>query len=412
MSKARGAVLIALATVNLLLLAVLASMIVALRGAALSSPTLSPRSTPTPQQTASPAPLAATPPPRTATLLPQTITPLSASILPPASPTASPAATPTGIAASCLITTSGGLISEIQAITAAMPGPASEGMTVPTLAQMAAWERLLRALDQGDTDTGCAILAAEGFAYHIERFTDLPFDDEQYLIVRENVPPSLGWGTVVLRLGAARPLVIEVPHPAADEGSELEAAAIFRQVRARALLLAGTHRCANTAFSPCLGVTMACGQQEPYRQSDTAHATQTMFHAAHRALVPCGGERVAIQLHVNSLLSCPDVFISNGTLNPGTLTLQLYTHTVRRCGDFTIDVADGQADGAQAECGFRGDGVQAVYSNSCGLAAPPDACSGYTSRVYGPETFINIEQSPDFQQDYDCLIDALKEVFE
>ncbi len=357
----------------------------------------------------SPAQSEAAVPTRAATPTRQPPTTIRASPL----PTIAITPTPTEIAASCVITTSGGLITEIQAIVAAMPGKDSDGMAVPSDAQMAAWETLVQALAAGDTAATCGIIQSEGFSYHIERFTDLPFEREQYLILRENSPAAVGWGTVVVRLGEAKGIVVEAPHPLADERTEVQAATLFRELRAQAMIVAGAHRCADAAFSPCLGLTIACGQQEPYRASDVAHAAQTMFQAAHRALVPCGGETVAIQLHTNSLAACPDVFLSNGTLHPGPLAMRLYEKTAEHCGDFAVDVADGQpGDSSPSECGFPGDGVQAVYSNSCGLASPPDACTGYASQVYGPETFINIEQSPAFREDFTCLVDALKEVFE
>ena len=64
------------------------------------------------------------------------------------------------------------------------------------------------------------------------------------------------------------PLIIEVPHPVADWFTDPQAVTIFRQSRARALLVAGTHRCANSDFSTCTGQTWACGPLEAYRVSD------------------------------------------------------------------------------------------------------------------------------------------------
>jgi hypothetical protein len=184
--------------------------------------------------------------------------------------------------------------------------------------------------------------------------------------------------------------VIQVPHPIADDRTALQGADLFRRLKARALMIAGAHRCANADFSPCSGTTVACGPLEPYRSSDVAHAAQTAFQAAHKALVPCGGARVAVQLHGNGLAACPDLFISNGTLNPRRTTLDLYARAARRCSGYSV----GLADGLEGECAFNGGAtVQAVYSNGCALDPPLDACTGYAESAPEAEPFIFLEQS-------------------
>jgi hypothetical protein len=200
--------------------------------------------------------------------------------------------------------------------------------------------------------------------------------------------------------------VIQVPHPVADDRTALQGADLFRRLKARALMIAGAHRCANADFSPCSGTTVACGPLEPYRSSDVAHAAQTAFQAAHKALVPCGGARVAIQLHGNGLAACPDLFISNGTLNPRSTTLDLYASAARRCSGYSV----GLAGGLEGECAFNGGAtVQAVYSNGCALKPPLDTCTGYPEWSSNPERFIFLEQSIGLRLDYDCLVEALEE---
>ena len=307
--------------------------------------------------------------------------------------------------AACPLTAAGGLITEIQAIVAVMPGPGSNGFVLPTDAQMANWEKLVKALAGGDVATACSL--AQDFPYQIYRFTDLPYNRETFLLLKENPPVRLGWGTYVFRTGEAQPLIVEVPHPAADWNSEIEAVEIFRKLGAQALLVAGTHRCANQEFSACLGTTIACGQVEPYRISDAGHTAQTLFQAAHQALVPCDGETVALQLHVNSLSTCPDLFVSNGTLFPGSLTNGLFEAMAGSCRDFSVDIADGEA----GECGFTGGGgPQAVFTNGCGLSPAPDACTAEVNRPSGADQFISLEQSVAVMKDFDCLIEALQAV--
>jgi hypothetical protein len=241
----------------------------------------------------------------------------------------------------CPVPLSGGLISELRPVLAAIPGPGTQAMLVPSDSQMVAWEFLVRSMSEGDVDTACQVLLAFDFPYTLLDFTDLPEANARYLALVEDTPVAYGWGTYVVRTGpadteAVSEAVIQVPHPIADDRTALQGADLFRRLKARALMIAGAHRCANADFSPCSGTTVACGPLEPYRSSDVAHAAQTAFQAAHKALVPCGGARVAVQLHGNGLAACPDLFISNGTLNPRRTTLDLYASAARRCSGYSV----------------------------------------------------------------------------
>jgi hypothetical protein len=308
-----------------------------------------------------------------------------------------------------VITQTGGLVTEMQAVIQAMPGAGSNGMRVPDVSQMAAWKRILQSTLQGDTRTACALIRENDFPYHILDFTDVPYNRERYWILEEDRPIHVGWGTYVIRAkGFSSEVVVEAPHPIADDRTELEGVVIFRQINARALLVAGTNRCANQDYSPCSGKTMSCGQLEPYRTSDVAHAAQSMFQAAHEALVSCGGGRVALQLHGNDLGNCPDVFVSNGTLIPHRLSAQIFERAVESCSPFTVDLAEGK----QAECAFyNGSSVQAVYSNGCATNPDIDACTAYVGQPSNPEQFISIEQSSRLRLNYACFTDALKLVW-
>jgi hypothetical protein len=307
----------------------------------------------------------------------------------------------------CPVAFSGGLISELRPILAAIPGPGTEGMRVPSDPQLIAWEYLLRSIDSGDTETACEILHAFDFPYTLLDFTDTPAGGARYLALVEDIPVTFGWGAYVVRTGEAKAeLVIQAPHPIADDRTALQAADLFRRLEARALMIAGAHRCANSDYSPCSGVTVACGALEPYRSSDVAHAVQSAFQAAHKALVPCGGERTAVQLHGNGLESCPDLFISNGTLNPRRMTLELYQAASKRCTGFSVDLADSN----EGECAFNGGAtVQALWSNGCALVPPVDACEGFAEIAPEREGFIFLEQSERLRREYGCLVKALEE---
>jgi hypothetical protein len=309
----------------------------------------------------------------------------------------------------CPVSVSGGLVTEMRMIIAAMPRAGSNGFVPPTDAQITGWELLVQAVVDDDLPVACSLIQTYGFPYQLVQFTDAFFEDQQYVMLREIAPVQAGWGTYVFRtIPGATPLVVEVPHPKADWNTEIEGVEIFRKLNARALLVAGAHRCANDTFSPCAGTTIACGQVEPYRVSDVGHGVQNMFHATHRALVDCRSKTVAIQLHGNSVSNCPDVFVSNGTTNPGAMAGNISDRIASSCGDYSVDLADGEA----GECAFTGGGAaQAVLTNGCGFSNPPDACTGYTLRPSGPDQFISIEQSLKVRQNFDCLVTALDNIF-
>ena len=314
----------------------------------------------------------------------------------------------------CIVWVSGGLITEIQSIMTVLPAfgdqlSVSDGMIVPTTEQMAAWESIIQNTTTGNLTAACDLIRSNQFPYHLVEFMDTPYNNEKYVILRENQPISVGWGTYVIRSGASvNAIVVEVPHPIADENTEVEGVEIFRHLQARALLLAGTHRCANQAFSTCEGQTVACGVQEPYRSSDVAHTIQSMFQAAHQRLVICGEQTVVIQLHGNGLSSCPDLFISNATIFPGTLTHQIYEQARQKCQSFSVDIADG----SPSECAFNGGAsVQAMYTNSCTSSSPQVTCDRFAASPVGPDQFISLEQSPVFRKDFECLLLALMDVF-
>jgi len=398
----RWLILALLGLVDLIVLALFGALVLPgwlslrAKGTLLPSPTL--------VQTSLQDEIVNSPSPPLPSLSPTPFEPTDTSIPLSPSPTAS-----SSITATCVITASGGLGSEIYDIVQGMPGPDSNGMVIPTDAQMATWETLVKAIADGDRVAACNLIQGNAFPYHLVHFTDVRDNNASYWILKEDAPVSVGWGTTVIRVGGVfTDVVVEVPHPVGDWRTDPEGVAIFRGLKARALLVAGAHRCTDSAYSPCGGSTVVCGKLEPYRASDVAHSPQTMFQAAHRALVPCGGMTVALQLHANSLAGCPDLFISNGTLLPGRLADRLSQHATMTCSAITVDIADG----VQPECGFTGgSNVQGLYSNGCAASPPSEACSTGLTRPANPEQFIMLEQSTALRNDYACLVEALKETF-
>lgn len=71
--------------------------------------------------------------------------------------------------------------------------------------------------------------------------------DQDFLVLAElsQARPRRYWGTFVIRLGAARPFLVEVPRPLDDLNSLEFGVHLFERLRARSLLLAGSHNEAN-----------------------------------------------------------------------------------------------------------------------------------------------------------------------
>ena len=308
--------------------------------------------------------------------------------------------------ASCVTFKEGNLIDEIRSIVAQMPGTGSNGMSIPSAAQMEAWEVLLDAVARGDLAAACDTIATHSFPYTIVHYTDTGSSNAEYWLIEENLPPSVGWGTYVIADEAETDLVIEVPHPGCEWKTEEEGVELLRQMRARAVLVAGTHRCANTDYSPCSGTTSFCGVEEPHRTSDVAHATQTIFFASHRALVVPGSDAVAVQLH--GCVDCPDLFISNGTYAPGELAQELFRQSVSACAPLAVDLADcNPLDWPLAGT----TNVEGRYSNGTGTLPGFDACTENAPGPSEPEQFLHLEQSRALRDDLGCLITALRRTF-
>jgi hypothetical protein len=119
----------------------------------------------------------------------------------------------------------------------------------------------------------------------------------RYVLFFESGRAGIG-PTVAIAVNPARDLVIEAPHPIIDRYSDRQAAVLFLELGARALVIAGANRCAAKAESPCSGKTRVCGDgNNPYRASDPAHNPATLFHVAHRVFSRQWPQSVVVQPH-------------------------------------------------------------------------------------------------------------------
>jgi len=197
-----------------------------------------------------------------------------------------------------------------------------------------------------------------------------------------------GHATLVVATDFDRNVVIEAPHVPEDHGSDAEAALLFDDVRAKALIVAGAHRCANPAPSGC-HPNKACSAARESAESDTSHSVTSALHAMHL------GYRLTssaiVQLHTNhAQVLNGDIRVSNGTkaVIPGTYADTFYAALkvpgvdVRGCNDAESPPPTG------AFCG---------ETNAQGLASngAEDACFGRASSTGGAAAhrFVHVEQS-------------------
>jgi hypothetical protein len=121
-----------------------------------------------------------------------------------------------------------------------------------------------------------------------------------------------GAGAIVLRVGAASPLLVEAPHTFFDQGTLPIAVTFFNVLRARALLVSTAHRYGGKPAPPGdeeegQGEGGAAGKRRPPPPSDVAHAERSFFLAAHKALLEALPRPLTVQLHGYQDTSAPDV---------------------------------------------------------------------------------------------------------
>lgn len=286
-----------------------------------------------------------------------------------------------------------------------LPAADSEGFLIPDATQISAFQSLLTSLLAGEGSGHEQALSDLGY-----ELTTIDFDDGSAMAWALHETSSTGGGTYLINPTATSDLIIEVPHPLADDKTLEEGAFLFQDLKARALYIAGAHRCADANESVCSGTTDACGSVGPYRISDVAHAVDNFFHAAHVTTDDTSINYVFISLHSYQPASGePTVILSNGTKS--------------NVGDYSY--VNEMADALDALMG----GTE--YANSCNRVVDPDynhcgeenvqgrytngsanecteAAAGYNGR------FLHLEQSPYLSGDsagWQIVADALNSVF-
>jgi hypothetical protein len=293
----------------------------------------------------------------------------------------------------------GSLQARIEAMQDAMPRRGSEGFEPPTRTELDRWRTVAEALVDGDTTAVDAQLAEHFPSYALVRFTE-EATGRRYYLVQETPSVETGWGSVVVRPDPERNLAIHAPHPVFDLDTHREGVDVFQQTGARMLLLAGTHRCANQAVSPCDGTSSVCGDGR-YHVSDMAHVVMAPFQATHAVFAERFPEMVSISLHGNGNEDCETVFLSSGVASEEPPSVQALQQALAQRG-VRVGVP------SSSSCPLVGStNVQGRLLN--GAAEP---CTEAATQAGG--TFIHVEQRRAFRADpdaYGALIEAIKATF-
>lgn len=272
----------------------------------------------------------------------------------------------------------------------------------PSADEVAQFGLAMDSLLTGDTETARSIL--DSLSYDLFVLND--DSGASYWVAQERANGFRGQGTYIVDTQYRRNVVVEVPHPIWDSQTPEEGVAVLQGIGARALFIAGTHRCANPGTpSGCSGTTTSCQTRDaiPVRISDAPHFTGNFMFSAHGATLRLTPPAVSLNLHGNNAEPY-DIEISDGTRvasDETTLVNQLRNSLRARTPD-------------AGSCNWSDDHLLAA--NLCGTMNAQGRLSNGSSRpctlgsLRPSGLFLHIEQHRNIRDNPGVLIDALLEV--
>ena len=215
---------------------------------------------------------------------------------------------------------------------------------------------------------------------------------------------AVGRATIVWRSSAARGLIVGAPHPQYETNTLDEARLLFEQVSARALIVSGTHRCANTEATSCSGTTAVCGASGPYRESDMAHVVGSAFQAAHEVLIAAFATDWVVSLHG---MAGAGASLSNGTTGAIAAGAPVARLAAALAQQFPSDAITTCNDYAGATVDHRLCGTTNVQGRAVNGSA--DVCTS-AAAANASERFVHLEQSPDVRVARQRVVEAFATV--
>ena len=276
-----------------------------------------------------------------------------------------------------------------------MPASGSEGFVIPSVTEQADWRSVVRQLLDGSCNI--SLPASLTGIMQIRAFTDSA-NGRTYCVFMEVLDANndgkvdRGWGTFIVDPNAVRELSHQAPHPIADSTTENQAVGVFKGTQSRSFLMAGSHRNADTATSPC---------QNAYLVADAAHNVANMFQptteelAAHYGAFPWN----AIQWHGMAADTCTnvDVYLSHGRNQvpaAGDKIVELKNNLLAYRPSWKLQTPGTGACSLNATDNVQGRLLNGVAAGAvCGTVA-----AGYTG------TFLHIEQDPGFRNPADWIV--------
>ena len=293
----------------------------------------------------------------------------------------------------------GGVLSAFDEVLIAPPAADSEGYAVPGEDTLSAIEISIETLVAGNADLAVTEVLVIG--YELCKGVD----EEAGTALWRPIQPGSGRPLLAFRAMEARPLVVEVPHPWSAQHSLEQGVEMFDELGARALLVGGTHRCANSETSGCDGATEACGVTgEEHRISDMAHAPDSIFQVAHEQLSDLfetdwlvslqGMEEEGISLSNGTSGTTSDPQSAEALLGPA-LMAAFPGEDITSCNSWPGAVVE------SVRCGSTN--VQGRYTN--GSAAP---CEVPVLKASG--RFLHLQQGLYVRERFGRVVDAMNEV--
>ncbi|MCD6090526.1 MAG: T9SS type A sorting domain-containing protein, partial [Bacteroidales bacterium] len=195
-----------------------------------------------------------------------------------------------------------------------IPGRNGNDFFIPTSSDLNNWNTMLTNILNNEIESANNLSST--YNYQITIFLDTTLSaNNRFYILEEKKPQSKYWGTYVISIDPLREkLVIQAPHPIYDINTGLQAIYCFKRLIPRALFISGTHRCNHSQNSECSGSTSACGTLGPYKVSDNAHNTNSIFQESTQVLFDTYDNSVFVQLHgFGKRTNDPYLIMSNGT---------------------------------------------------------------------------------------------------
>jgi hypothetical protein len=298
--------------------------------------------------------------------------------LPQSTPTqnATPLPSMTPTHQSALETLEGTFRNQISLLEENMPRSGSEAYVIPSEEEQAGFVKVVSLIY--NKKLADAVALADKNHYRLNYYVDQGEESAVSYLLREQKPVQKGWGLYAFRVDSTSNIIIEAPHPLYDRRTPTVAMDIYRALDARALLIAGAHRNANSDGS-----------------ADVAHAPESVFHSVHESLVSeiQSNSETAIVLQIHGFHSSKHDGYPQAVLGFGK-TIQYSENTVAQ----TLETA---LSAQGIEVGLC---VDDTWKQLCGRTNGQGAIPNGT-------IFIHMELDENIRKNDQALIAALLQVF-